>query len=282
MTRGGRAAALTVLLALTLPPGATAADVTAGQLHALAVGAAAGAPTALAQLRAVTSVDGRPARIAASLNTGDPAELHSRLVSLAAGTGPAASTPASAHAQQTAAAILEANQYGTAPVPDPVGSALRGLGSALSKLAAGAPGGPAAFWVIVGTIALALFALGARRMMRRLDPVAQAAAAAARSAGEDPDTLEHAAQAAEEDGAFADAVRLRFRAGLLRLSARRVIDYRPSLLTADIARRVRSAEFDALAATFDRVAYSGAPAVAGDAAAAREGWRTLLATEIER
>ena len=292
MSRRARvAAALTALLALAVPAGAAAASVNSRQLHTLAARAAAGSSSALAQLRTVTAVDGRPAQIAASLNTGDAAQLQSRLAALSAGTsadtsaganaGPSAADSTAA-AQRRAAAILTASQYSKAPVPDPVNNALHDLAKALSRLANGTPGGPAVFWLVAGALVLGLATLGARRMLRRLDPVAQAAAAAARSAGEDPTALEQAAQAAEQRGAFGDAIRLRFRAGLLLLSARRAIEYRPSLLTADVAKRLRSPQFDALAASFERVAYGGAPAAESDAAAARDGWRALLTKQADR
>jgi hypothetical protein len=125
--------------------------------------------------------------------------------------------------------------------------------------------------------------VGARRMMHGLDASAAALAAAGIGpAAVDPAALEREAEHAEEGGAFATAVRLRFRAGLLRLGARHEIDYRPSLLTADIARRLRSPQFDALARSFERVAYGGLDADADDATAARDGWRALLAREPRR
>ncbi len=94
--------------------------------------------------------------------------------------------------------------------------------------------------------------------------------------GEDPSALEQEAQAAEARGAFEHAVRLRFRAGLLRLGSRAAIEYRPSLLTAEVASRLHSPQFDSLAESFERIAYGGAGARSDDADAAREGWRSVL------
>ena len=79
-------------------------------------------------------------------------------------------------------------------------------------------------------------------------------------AGTDPDALERAADAAQERGAFDEAIRLRFQAGLLTLGDRGRLDYRPSLLTGDARRALHSDTFDRLAATFERVAYAHAPA----------------------
>jgi hypothetical protein len=274
------ALALAASLAFLTPAAAIAANVTTAQLQTLAGQAARGDSSALAELRQVDQVDGRPAGLAAALQTGDPAELRSRLAALAA-PGPQASSSGSAlpstQAQAAAAAILGGRRYSNAPLPDPVGSAFDKVGHWLGKLASRAPGGPVAFWGVLGALVLALAALGARRMMRRFDPAA-AARLTDTPAGraEDPAALEQEAQAAEARGAFADAVRLRFRAGLLQLSFRGALDYRPSLLTADARHRLGSPQFDTLASSFERIAYGGAPAAESDAAAARDGWRKLL------
>jgi hypothetical protein len=274
------AIALAASLVLLLAAGARASALTAAQLHALAGRAAAGDARALAELRGVSTVDGQPVQIAQALNARTARQLSSRLVALAdAGAG---ATQSPETAQRAAAAILASRRYRTAPVPDPVGTLLDKLARALSRLASGAPGGPVAFWGVVAIVVLALTALGVRRTMRRLDPPARARAASAEPAREDPASLEREALQAEARGAFSDAVRLRFRAGLLGLSAQQTIEYRPSLLTTDVARRLRSPQFDALAATFERVAYGGAAAAQEDATAAREDWKLLLKREVGR
>ena len=92
----------------------------------------------------------------------------------------------------------------------------------------------------------------------------------------DPARLEAAADAAERDGELDRAVRLRFRAGLLRLDAAGAIRFRPSITTGQVARRLRLRRFDDLALTFDGVAYGGKAASADDVAAARAGWPRVL------
>ena len=57
---------------------------------------------------------------------------------------------------------------------------------------------------------------------------------------EDPDALEREADAAERDGDLDRAVRLRFRAGLLRLGDRGAIHYRPSVTTGEVRRTLDS------------------------------------------
>ena len=65
--------------------------------------------------------------------------------------------------------------------------------------------------------------------------------AAAVPEADDPQALERAAEAAERDGEWERAVRLRFRAGLLRLDRRKVLVYRPSLTTGEVARALEGA-----------------------------------------
>ena len=134
------------------------------------------------------------------------------------------------------------------------------------------------FWGVLACAVLIVAILGTRRRLRRLTP-AESGPRGVRERGieQTPQSLEREAAAAEARGAFADAVRLRFRAGLLSLGTREVIEYRPSLRTAEVSRKLRSAEFDSLARTFERVAYGGSDAGAPDATASREGWKQVLA-----
>src|SRR5436190_1208887 len=95
---------------------------------------------------------------------------------------------------------------------------------------------------------------------------------AAAAALEDPAELERAADAAEHAGRLDDAVRLRFRAGLLRLGDRGAIRYRPSVTTNEVRRVLGSETFDELAGTFEAVAYGGRSAEPPDVDAARRAW----------
>jgi hypothetical protein len=100
---------------------------------------------------------------------------------------------------------------------------------------------------------------------------------AALPATEDPRALEREAERAEREAEWERAVRLRFRAGLLQLDRRRVIAYRPSMTTGEVARAVRSPAFAEVGERFDAIAYGGRPAEREDAEAARRGWETVLA-----
>ncbi len=271
------AAAVCLLTIAVAPTQALATGVSSAQLQALAAGAANGNGQALVELRAITSVDGNPVDLGVLLGTGPAPELHARLHALAA-PGPAR-TVSAAGARAAAASILSSARYGKATVPDPLLNLLNKLRNALASLAAEAPGGPVAFWAVAAAIVLALALFGAHRMLRRLAPAQRSDYDPGSVEGEDPATLERDAQAAEARGAFSEAVRLRFRAGLLRLGSRDAIDYRPSVLTAEVVRDLDSPEFELLNETFERVAYGGVPADPEDADAAREGWRTVLSQQ---
>ena len=93
---------------------------------------------------------------------------------------------------------------------------------------------------------------------------------------EDPRALDRRAEAAEEAGDLEAALRLRFRAGLLRLDERGAIDFRASLSTSEVRHTLDSDAFDALAATFDDVVYGGRTASPDDLAEARETWPRIV------
>ena len=101
--------------------------------------------------------------------------------------------------------------------------------------------------------------------------------------GDDPGQLEREADEAERSGDAARALRLRFRAGLLRLGPGRVVPLRESLTSGEARRLVRLPEFDRLARTHDEVVYGGRAARAADAVEARETWpRVLTAKGLAR
>ena len=127
-------------------------------------------------------------------------------------------------------------------------------------------------------IALHAQALATRWTSRAAAAEREAAEAADLAAGRPTAAaLRREAEAAEALGAFDDAVRLRFRAGLTTLDERGVLEVRPGTPTAVVARRLRSPAFREVAAGFSAVAYGGAEADEGDARAAREGWERVLA-----
>ena len=94
--------------------------------------------------------------------------------------------------------------------------------------------------------------------------------------GIDPDELERRAEEAERVGDLDAALRLRFRAGLLRLAEAGVVRLRPGLTNGTVSRALRSPRFDELAGDFDEVAYGGRPATGTDVATARSAWPAVL------
>jgi uncharacterized protein DUF4129 len=187
-------------------------------------------------------------------------------------------------ARRQAQDILDEPRFEGADVPRPFAGALEWLGDRLQPVADGidnlgnqVPGGPVVLWtVLAGLVVLAAGAATATTIRRRADAVERTRAAGLPEA-EDPRMLEREADRAERDGDWERAVRLRFRAGLLRLDRRRVIEYRPSLTTGEVARAVGSHAFADVGERFDAIAYGGRPAAREDAEHARRAWAEVLA-----
>jgi len=138
---------------------------------------------------------------------------------------------------------------------------------------------PVEVWIAAGLGLVAflvwIIVRGKRRRVSRASP-ANAVRHLIPADREDADALEREADVAERDGDLARAVRLRFRAGLLRLGDRGAIRYRPSVTTGEVRRTLESGRFDDLAGTFEAVTYGGQPAEAPDVDAARREWPRVL------
>jgi hypothetical protein len=287
-------AALAVLAALLLsaavPAPAAATSVTRAELADLAERARTD-DAALQELRQVDSVDGRPYAIEDALAGAEDEQLDERLDEIAAldgGTGDEKRAEPGG-ARGDAQEILSDNRYEGSDVPRPfrgvldkIADLLEPIGdwieNAFDDLASGLPGGELTLWsLIAALILIALLTLGSRTLRARAEAGVEArASGAAGPARETPDGLERAADEAERTGDLETALRLRFRAGLLRLDARDAIRFRPSISTREVSRALKSPEFDQLAALFDGVAYGGEPASPEDLAASRRGWDAVL------
>ena len=279
--RRGRALALVAGAALACAvtaPAAHADPSSSARVRALAH-AAADDPAALRALRRIDVVDGRRVDLAGALGGARGAALRARLTVLAAQAGTGGG-PASGSAPAEARDILADDRFHQ-HLPQPLRRPLERLGRAIERLWAALPGGPGGRWGIAVVAAAVLAALLAARGIRRRGAAAPAPAAGVARAGvaadDGPDALERRAGEAEAAGDHALAVRLRFRAGLVRLGERDAIPYRPSLTTAEARRRLRSQPFDRLATDFEAIAYGGRPAGGADSDAARAGWRDVLA-----
>lgn len=185
--------------------------------------------------------------------------------------------------------ILAEDRFRERSFPRPLRGALSALGKAIrpvtdfvgraiGSLAGLFPGGrPVGFILLAAGLLAGFAALTASQLRTRISRRAAAAATLAPpGAGPSPRELERAATEAERAGELDLAVRLRFRAGLLRLGERGAIDARPSLTTAAIVRRIGSAELTRLARDFEQIAYGGRRAQSDDVEAQRSGWSRVL------
>ena len=262
---------------------ASAQSVTGTQLQDLA-GRAAGDPRALAQLRAVREVDGRPVDIGRALAGADGPGLASRLRALSAGA-PAGSAVAPDQARQQAQDVLEGRRFTPAIVPRPFAGILRTLGRWLEPVGEplgrlwGRATGTLPGRLILVALVFGVAALISLRLIGRRSPrnVHRSRPFGVDGDSFDPDELERQADAAERAGNLDHAVRLRFVAGVLRLDRAGVIAYRSSLTTGQLRERLHSPSFGELAAAFDEIAYGGRPAGEADVRAATEGWPRVLA-----
>lgn len=105
--------------------------------------------------------------------------------------------------------------------------------------------------------------------------------AGVRPSVETAEQLDAQARAAEAEGDFATAVRLSFRAGLLRLEEIGVIDDRLATSDTRLRRQLSSQTFDKIVLSHELIAYGDTPATAGDAEEARESWPVLVSAARE-
>jgi hypothetical protein len=154
------------------------------------------------------------------------------------------------------------------------GAQLRSAGRALADLV---PGGPVVRAVLAVLVVAALVGfLVVPYLRRRSARLERQGRGAARHGGVDPADLERQAEAAEAGGDLDHALRLRFRAGLLRLALGRRVAREATLPSGELSRRLGSRQFDDLARTFDEVVYGGRPARPEDVSQARDGWPRVL------
>ena len=194
-----------------------------------------------------------------------------------------AQAPDAAESRAQAQEILDERRFEGSELPRPFAGLLRWLGDRLQPvidfiddLSVRIPGGQPVFFALLGALVLVIAGLIARNSIGRRTAAAVRAARARSPAREDPASLERDADRAAAAGEWETAVRLRFRAGLLRLDAGEVIEYRPSLTTGEVAEAVQSPAFERVGTDFDEIAYGGRPAREADEAASREGWQRVL------
>jgi hypothetical protein len=275
-------AGLLAALALAAPPAAPAQAVSGAELTALAERAATD-EDARAELLAVERVDGRAVAVREALEgaLGEQLGRRAQLIAESVAADEPATTPADG--RREARAVLDERRFQGADLPRPLAGPLEWLGDRiepvidwLNDAGAGVPGGPIVLWTVLAAVVLLGATLVTSATIRRRALALDRARAAAVPAAEDPTALEGEAERAERDGDWERAVRLRFRAGLLRLDRRRVIVYRPSMTTGEVARALDSPAFREVGDRFDAIAYGGRPAERDDAEHARRGWAEVL------
>ncbi len=183
-------------------------------------------------------------------------------------------------ARRAAQHILSDHRFRASPTPRPLHSPLQWLGDhVLAPIGRFFERLPVGVWLLAAAaviVGLVWFIVRARaRRGSRVTTTSKRTRVALPEA-EDPDALERAADDAERAGDLQRAIRLRFRAGLLRLGDRGAIEYRPSVTTGEVRRTLDSRRFDDLAGTFEAVTYGGQPAEAPDTDAARREWPRVL------
>ena len=193
-------------------------------------------------------------------------------------------------AREQARAILSEGRFHVAPVPRPLHGVLSAIGKALSapvealeELFASAagftPGGGTTVFAAIAVVALAAgVALALRRSRRALAVPRERAPGERGGTRVSAKELEAAAEAAEGEARYGEAVRLRFRAGVERLAEGHIVAHALSTPNADLSRLLGSERFDSLARTFDEIAYGGRAAQKQDATLARDDWQILLHT----
>lgn len=280
-------AAVPVLAALALmaAPAALAGEATLAELRRLAARAAAD-ERALEELRQVDRVDGVAVDLQTALAGADGEELERRLAALAAGGGGAGGTaPSGTEAREAAAEILAERRFDEAGPPRPfrrlldwLGERLRPLARPFDRLAQWIPGGASVLWTALGlVVVVAAAAFTAWLGRRRGGAVVARLARADDGSGLDPRRLDRLAEAAEARGELELALRLRFRAGLVRLAQRRAVPSPETLTSRQLVRLLGSEQFERLARDLDEVVYGGRAATPADVEAARQGWPAVLA-----
>jgi Domain of unknown function (DUF4129) len=278
--RRAAAAAAVALAAVLAAPAARADEASPAQVRALAR-RAADDPAALERLRRVDRVGGRRVDLRAALATTDAGDLRARLRALAA--APSGRAPA-ADPRGEARSILSERRFRGSSVPRPfhgfvtwLGRKLDFIRRALEWLGDRLPGGDPVVWTLLAGLVVAVAAgLGWRVAERRAGRLVERSLAGRRERAVDPGRLEREADLAERRGELERALRLRFRAGLLRLSRAEAIPPRESLTSGEVRRLVRSPSFDRLAADFDEIVYGERPTLNDDVERARAGWPRVL------
>jgi hypothetical protein len=184
-----------------------------------------------------------------------------------------------ATARQQAAQILSERRFHRHDVPRPFRGLLHALSDVVEPVVRAINrlfGQPLLGWPLAAVIVLVALLLVARAVRRRAWQGLHAAGERA-PRPVDPARLEREADDAERRGDLERAIRLRFRAGLLRLDRAQTIEVEASTTSGEVSRRLRSRDFDDVAASFDAVVYGRREPRGEDVELSRAGWTRVLA-----
>jgi hypothetical protein len=269
------AAALTAVLAL----GATATcavatpafggDVSPQQAAELASEAGAD-PAALAELRSVTSIEGRPGDLAAALDGAGPDELEGRLAALER----ALATPDRGDADPAAARADAEEIVGGFPAEEEPAADEGSSGDGSSDGIGLDVGG---LWLPLLIVAAIVGALVGLRLARNRETAGRLAAEGEEPAPEEGlDELAIRAERAERAGDFEEALRLHYAIALRALQRSGAVPAAPSVTPARVSRDLGDPRAERLVGTFERVVYGGRSAAAEDAREARDEWPAVV------
>jgi len=235
------------------------------------------------RLRSITDVDGLPIDIEVILDTAG-GDLDRRLETLADLLArPGSLDPDTAGAVETARQILMQSKYeiGGEGFLDRLGALILAWFDRFLDWLSSALGGPTnTALVVIGVVVLAglaAFTFLARRRSAALEQEFSLERLIAE--GGDPAEYERAAADAAARGAWDEALRFRFLAGLLRLDLSGRITFRPGLTTGEIAATLSDVRFDHIVDVFNDVAYGGRHVDEESYRAAVDTWTVVLATE---
>ena len=235
------------------PQAASARSVTTAEYHKL-LARAEQDPSVAVKLREVTSVDGRPVDMERALAGAEGDELADRLRALAENQP---SSTQVADPARLARRILSRPEFRAEGEDGLAGGLQRFLAPIRQWLGEVVPrilNAPVVVALAV-VVVLASVVTAARLATSRAKGAASARHRPSAVEPEDAAALEHSAAEAERCGELEQALRLRFRAGLLRLGEAGLIEFSPSLTSGQVARRLGSPTFTAASRAFDEVVY---------------------------
>jgi len=185
-------------------------------------------------------------------------------------------------AREEAQSILAEPRFRETELPRPLHGVLEWLGDRLEPIADAVervlPGGDNVAWLLLAALALTAALLFGLRLTRARSPGARRYDGGGDvDAPPDAASLEREATEAERAGDLERALRLRFRAGVLRLAERQELENPASATSGALTRRLRSERFAEAALAFDEVVYGRRAPTEDDVRLAREGWQAVLA-----